>query len=837
MKPASDRWFPFTIPWNDSTHGTATDASFMNAGVAGQNGRVVVKNGVWVEEKTGKRIRFFGTNLAATAAFPAKTDAEAIAAHLAKLGINLVRMHHLNNGWALDGGTVWKKGKTYLEMDPVQLDKFDYFVAALIRHGIFVNVNLQTARTYLPEMGFPESVSKVPNFQKKLDKTNEKMILLQQQYARDLLDRQNSYLGKKYRDEPGISMIEINNENSLVGWPGESPGAGIAAWPEPFRTEFRDKWNAWLTKKYGNDASLRSAWIGPTTQLGPSITTASKQWSWENQSNGDVKFKQSGGTPTSSPTLEAEINTNPGPDWHVQAHVGGLNLESGKIYTVRFSAKADRPTAFGISSRLDKQDWRFLGLSGTATLGTSLRSYQFTFRVANTEPNHSRVGLVLGLSRGKITVENFQVLPGNAGDQMPEGQSLTERNIEFPPASESQRSWDWAEFLAATEKSFSDRMRTFIRKDLGFEKTNLIDSQIAWGGLTAVSREADSNYADNHAYWNHPTFLDGDWSTKSYRVDRKPLVDALASNHGTLPDLASQRVLGRPYSISEYDHPAPSDFVSEMMPLYATFAAFQDWDAIYTFVYEPTGMANAHEGIVEFFDQNANTAKSAFFPASAIVFRRQLLPVATQTNAVTLSETPWRPNFQASDAWSASGGLPNTLASRIGLAIGKAPIKARTSPEASLKITPGNGGSIYCADAPKVKAVAGFVGGNTVNLHDVSFTFGSFGFNFAGLMLVPIDGDNLEVSGRLLLTLVGRVENSGMEWNAERNSVSDHWGTGPVRAEDVPCTVRLRTSGPRKVYALNPKGERLKEIDARYNGNILTFDTGRANSVWFEIVK
>ena len=72
---------------------------------------------------------------------------------------------------------------------------------------------------------------------------------------------------------------------------------------------------------------------------------------------------------------------------------------------------------------------------------------------------------------------------------------------------------------------------------------------------------------------------------------------------GTLRDLAEYRVAGKPYSVSEYNHPAPNDYRAEMLPELATFAAFQDWDMIYLFDYgdygagAPTDKINGYFGI------------------------------------------------------------------------------------------------------------------------------------------------------------------------------------------------------------------------------------------------
>ena len=239
--------FPFVIPWDDATADTVTNVSHLNAGSAGSGGFIESRDGHFVEAATGKRVRFFATNLGARADFPSREDADKIAARMAKLGINLVRLHHLQNNWETDDGTIWLPGKPYLDVDPVQVDKLDYLITALKRNGIYTNLNLSTTRDYIPEVGFPESVNDIPfRHHKKVDKFNRRMIQLQQEYAAKLLDRVNPYTGLAYRDEAALAFIEINNENSLVGWPGETPGEGLDTLPEPFRSELVALWDSWL---------------------------------------------------------------------------------------------------------------------------------------------------------------------------------------------------------------------------------------------------------------------------------------------------------------------------------------------------------------------------------------------------------------------------------------------------------------------------------------------------------------------------------------------------------------------------------------------------------------
>jgi hypothetical protein len=148
-------------------------------------------------------------------------------------------------------------------------------------------------------------------------------------------------------------------------------------------------------------------------------------------------------------------------------------------------------------------------------------------------------------------------------------------------------------------------------------------------------------------------------------------------------------------------------------------------------------------------------------------------------------------------------------------------------------------GATYIVDAPAAKAAAGFVGGETLALGDVTLSFPSFGRGgegFAALTLVDLDGRALATTDRALLTLVGRAENRGMGWNADRTSVGDRWGEGPVMAEGIPCQVSLRASGHRVVWALDGSGQRRERVPAvRRSGTVVFRADPRYRTVWYEI--
>jgi hypothetical protein len=108
---------------------------------------------------------------------------------------------------------------------------------------------------------------------------------------------------------------------------------------------------------------------------------------------------------------------------------------------------------------------------------------------------------------------------------------------------------------------------------------------------------------------------------------------------------------------------------------------------------------------------------------------------------------------------------------------------------------------------------------------------------FAALTLTAKDDRDIDRSRSLLLTAVGRVENKGMQWNADRTSVGNRWGDGPTLAEGVPATITIRTKAHTAVvHALDATGKRRRQLDARLADGVLTFTIGpKHKAVWYEI--
>ncbi|MCX7009986.1 MAG: hypothetical protein NTY53_22550, partial [Kiritimatiellaeota bacterium] len=151
--------FPFVIPGDDASK-SATDFSALNGKAAGADGFVRIKDGHFFTD--AGRLRIWGVNTCFSANYPSHAEADAAAAHMAKLGINAVRMHHHETAAAPRGLLAPPKdGKRV--MDPEMLDRQDYFLDQLHQHGIYANLNLHVGREFSKAEGF-ESAGELRDF-------------------------------------------------------------------------------------------------------------------------------------------------------------------------------------------------------------------------------------------------------------------------------------------------------------------------------------------------------------------------------------------------------------------------------------------------------------------------------------------------------------------------------------------------------------------------------------------------------------------------------------------------------------------------------------------------
>lgn len=844
-----DGWFVW--PSIEPVAGSALDASALNPDGRAGLPRITARDGHFFTPD-GKRIRFWGANLCAADAYPATAEqAGLIARRLAKGGVNLVRLHHLDNDWGTGiGGSIWRtKGGAHAEFDAVQLDRLHRLIAHLRNQGIYTNLNLKVAKSLTAADGFDPSIKQLPLFQKRADIFVRRMIDLQKDYARRMLTTKNPYTGLTPASDPAIAVIELNNENSLLGFWTKDLGQGLDKFPPVFRAELQGLWNQWLARRYADDQALAAAWAPAAASTPAGLVPASATWNLNTRTGATARLEPG----ADAGNLTMVVTAAGSADWHVQASIPGLRIADGEVYALEFEAKADRPRRLGVGVSVDagarpQDPWRSFGLLDSAEVGADWTPVRFVFPAHGVGGAPGALQLNAGATPGRIMIRKLSLRAG-AGSGLAAGQSPRAGTVALP-ASASARQWaDWIHFLADTERAYAEEMRAWLKDELKVQAP-IVCSQIDYGGLTGMNREQSMEVADAHAYWQHPDLPDNDWHSPDWSIKNTPQVaDFGPRRFGQLGELALVRVHGKPYSISEYDHPAPSEFACEMYPELAAFASRQDWDAVYPFTIGAYGTNNPAGRIHDYFDQLNHPAKWGFAAFAPRVFRQALVPAAEAGALLRLGSPVWAEQPHADALWqqlqpdrdfdylnrryavSDRPGAPGAAATLQLTPATTAPVPP------PVQVIPSAAGPVFVVNTPQAAALTGYLGGGTQAAGALRVTCPPFGRNFASVTAIALDGRALAGSSRVLVTLAARATNQGIVWNQARTSLGKNQGHGPTIAERVPATITLAGAAGRQVFALAPDGQRAHAVTATAQDGALVFTVGPSdNTLHYEIV-
>jgi len=819
--------FPFVLPWDDATP-SVTDISAWNEKPAGKAGFVSVKGGhLFAGEK---RFRIFGVNFAFGANFPTHDDAEKVAARMAKFGINCVRFHHMDMQSAPGG--IWAKDMRTL--DPGQLDKLDWFIAKLKEHGIYADLNLHVSRTYhdLPQ----EEKKGNPSYDKGVDNFSAKIIEEQKDYAKALLLHVNPYTGNAYINEPAVALIEINNENALLfeWWTG-----GLDTIAPAYRTQLTQLWSDWLKNKYGMDEKLRAAWAvgahapGPELLKNGDFNQGLDGWYLEQHEGAEAKAT----TPESNGGHSLKIETvKPGKEpWHVQIGQAGLKVKGGESYTVTFRAKSDESRVGRVGASQAHAPWAVFD-SKELKLGPEWKTFHFSF-VPKEDDDNARISFTsLGAQTGdyQFAEVHFSVSSVN-GEAVRDAAGLIpsltrDEYANRTPAAQE----DWYGFLWSLEEKYWPGMYSFLKQDLK-AKPLVLGTQMFWSPFPIQTK---LDVIDSHAYWQHPNFPHKQWDMNDW--NEKNISMAGAPDGGTLARLALQRIVGKPYICSEYNHSAPNTYSAECFPLVCAYAAMQDWDGIFAFAYSHRTNDWAKGYVPSFFDIDQHPLKMATLPGALATWLRG--------DVATASGGEFAPVTSAQAFQQAKRGGPRIGAEQFGVKtedalskqVGILPVAAASKGEAVVRRATSQPQFVWdtqdhsvTVDSPKSKALIGHLGGRAVQLGDVTIVPGETLQDWAVIQVTAMDGDDFKTAHRILVTATGYTENTGMKWrDAGKTTVGTDWGHAPSLVEGIAATVKLPISGTFKAWALDERGARREEVP-------LTAGTlelkPSAKTLWYEI--
>lgn len=867
QSPARGELFPFSLPTEEVTEGI-TDLSFLNPKPASE--LVTVREGRFFAG--GKPVRLWGVIVIGGCCFPEHDDASRLAQRLAGMGLNLVRVHLIDGHYA-PNGLLDPAHKGQLRILPSQLEKLDYLIAELKQRGIYVElpVNGYHWRNITGESEFADlEPKKFAPFASGVPLWNARFLATEKQFARDFLGHVNPYTGKAYTEEPAVAAVEIVNENGLIcAWRG---GHVRKVWPPSMIRDLQQHWNRFLAARYSTTDRLRRAWAVGEERSEPTEILRNGDFqaglnAWHFQlvrpSTATLEPIAAGG-PTGGPCVTLDSRRDPQHSAFVFLQQPGIAVKRGGRYRLSFMAKSDTqaeaPVKLSLTVAMNHAPWQSLGLTRQAELTNTWRRVNMIFEgTADEAAAKLMVSPPVGSSR--VALAEFSLRKADRIG-LPANESLETQTVALllGPEDALERTkavaTDLVEFLYELDARYFLAMRDFLRNELGCRhpiKGTQVDQ------YSSYFSQSQCDFLDAHGYWEHPAFPRKPWDPKDWTIGNSPMVNRAGQ---IVVHLAGCRVRGMPYNISEYCHPAPSTYCGEEIPTVASFGALQDWDGITFHCWHESGYdwrrremrTLPPDRLDSFFNHARHTVKRVTMPFGTLAFRRGDVGPARQESVigVTLADeqrtlldqsSPWQP---APLAASKGARWLDAFTHRLCLELNSDRLPQLVPP--ALTTARADTGeltydrddptrSVLVVNAPRAKAVIGFGAGRTFELSDVVLCPGpTMQKGFSVITASAVRGTDCHAPGAaILVTATGYVENQGMGWNAERTSVGDQWGQGPVLCEGISFELTLKASRA-QAWALDARGRRQTAIAAEPQAGGLRFQFGPAyKTLWYEI--
>lgn len=386
-------------------------------------------------------------------------------------------------------------------------------------------------------------------------------------------------------------------------------------------------------------------------------------------------------------------------------------------------------------------------------------------------------------------------------------------------------------FVMDTESAFYRDMGRYLKDDLGVKVpiTGTADHSHTSSPYTMLTSLAALDVIDGHAYWQHPG--------SPPPINTAAVMDPL---HSTVVQLSRTAIAGKPYTVSEVNHPFPNEWAAEGIPLLAAYGAFQDWDAIVLYTFEPKRDPEWKPYIGDAFDISSDPVRMTQMAAGALTFLRGDVHPAKQTVVRSYSAQQVLASrlLPKTEQPFFTPGFPRWLPLQHGVRIGSlagepfAPMSApqsMVSDTGELNWTRG----LVTIDSDNTQAFVGFVQTDTRKPKNLSVDLTN---DFASVVLTSLDDKPISQSSRMLLSAASHVGNTGMKWNAERSKLIDQGGP-PTLIEPVAGKVTLRgLSGATAVsaLALDGAGHALGEaISAVKTEQDWKFPIGVAVTTWY----
>jgi hypothetical protein len=350
-------------------------------------------------------------------------------------------------------------------------------------------------------------------------------------------------------------------------------------------------------------------------------------------------------------------------------------------------------------------------------------------------------------------------------------------------------------FITDVETKFYTGMASYLRDSLGVRVpiTGTADHGHSSSSYPMLMSLSKLDIVDGHVYWQHP----GSPPPVNTPMVNDPL-------HSTVVQLSRTAVSGKPYTVSEFNHPFPNDWAAEGIPIAAAYGAFQDWDAIIVYTFEPKRDASWKSYVGDPFDISLDPVRMTQMATGALAFLRGDVRPARETvtrsygrdqafdsRRLPRTEQPYfTPGFPLATPLM-NGVRIGSLDAAPGVPVASAPRDTTVITSDTRELiwrTTGDAHGLVTEETDRTQALIGFVKAHRPAVKNLTADVRN---EFAAIVLSAMDAQPIASASRLLLTAGSRVTNTGLQWNADRTRTTQQGGA-PSLIEPVRGTVTLR---------------------------------------------
>ncbi len=250
-----DGWFPLLADDDPFDPASITDMSRLVPAPAGQFGFLQADGKNLRFQKSTTPVKLWGCGANVEPGRHSREELTRRAKYLRKAGINIVRQHAVFDELSAKDGRI----------DPRKLEEYDWWFAELKKHGIhtdwsvFYQWRIPRSAGYalfddLEGTGDVRDTYGVITVAPELWQHRNKVLV-------ELLTHRNPHTDLRYVDDPALAIVEMQNEDSVFFWNplGTLSEPAPKKWPRHAK-QLREKFAAWVKKKYADDAALKAAW-------------------------------------------------------------------------------------------------------------------------------------------------------------------------------------------------------------------------------------------------------------------------------------------------------------------------------------------------------------------------------------------------------------------------------------------------------------------------------------------------------------------------------------------------------------------------------------------------